>query len=371
MNNEQVLSVYKVLGITTPVDNGITNLNGKLISTDIYQIGKTRFYFSGESSFIARNIPMEVAEIIYQKYQAKPLNIAVCGYGQNTDPKEYDDFGFLPYYSIDTYEGVIVFLSELKDYYARKEGLESTYADQYDELLSKVTENILAKSYPHVTSFNWMQSNQNKDKYNLYLRRSLKNKSVTKLRAALMEFEKAVNPYEIIDGTFDKPVNYLKRIKVSALPFTQLIGRNKKEECLQLTIKEIDGNDSYTYTRRDADGFYYVLKYVFPYCETIEVIYSYDKQYGGNYGELVSFTRRDMNDDIKVKYEFRIADKEIECIYDGQRRTYKKDDYIAMYNLTNKIIKEIEYATSLASSITLDNIRKQEPSRVREEVENK
>lgn len=363
MNKAQLQSICKVFDIKDPIDTIYDRTVG---SIDVYQVGDVKFYLAS-SYLTVRNIPMEVATTIYNKYKDTNYKIRVAGGNSDFDPNDYDNFGFLPLYHIDTYEGAIIFLSELKDYYARKNSLDETFVKNYDELLAKVTEDILKKSYPHIGYQRWIQSLDSfKDRFDLVNRRDLKNRSVTKLKLACHEFELAVNPYENPDIYFDKPVNYLKRMRVCALPYDISTRRGKTDNCLQVTISELPDSGNYTRLLRDNDGFHYMLHYLLDNNEYLDVIHGFGKQSSGNYGEFVVIERYSENIfNTITKYDFDITDKVIKYTVDGVTKTYSKNDYVAMKTLTEKITEEVVYATSLASRITIDNIEKNSSSRTR------
>ena len=363
MNKVQLDAIYKVFDINTPI--GQTYGSSRTLK-DVYQIGETTFYFGGTSYFTAKNIPYDVAAIIHQKYPNNEYSIRVNGGREEWVPQDFVHDRFLEKYHIDSYEGVIIFLSELKDYYAEKEGLEPTAVKNYYETLSRVLDDLLRIANPQITSDEWIRSDDRLgEKYDLLNRRDLKNKSVTRLKEVLKNFEKAVNPFEVTNGTLDEPINYLNKVRVIPNSYDDIYSWIRKDNCLEMYITDKSKEDCFTKFVRDIDGFGCRLDYSYYNGEHLEVIYSYDRNSSNGYGFNVTVERYRDDHTTIVKYDFNITDKKIEYTHDGKTRTYSYKDYCAMNTLIEQIINEVTEATKLASSITLDNMMKKESVRTR------
>ena len=71
-----------------------------------------------------------------------------------------NDNKYIETYHIDSKEGLIIFLTELKDYYARKQGLRETEVQRYDEIISTVSSEILKQVNPSITNYDWMRADE-------------------------------------------------------------------------------------------------------------------------------------------------------------------------------------------------------------------
>ena len=92
-------------------------------------------------AIVRGNIPLEVANIIYEKYPGNPYGIRINGGCDDWNPNKVHPH----YYHIDSKEGLIVFITEMKDYYARQNGLPETEVQKYNKYLALVNEEILKK----------------------------------------------------------------------------------------------------------------------------------------------------------------------------------------------------------------------------------
>ena len=166
------------------------------------------------------------------------------------------DNKYIKDYHIDTKEGLLIFLTEMKDYFLRKNNLPETEVEKYDELLATVTSEILSDVNPRISASEWMQTfdDENKEIYNATISRYNENQCDRAFIEAIKDFDEAVNPFSRKDIKTKEPSDYLKNVTITAY-----VDKSKKG-CCDLTIKDIETGNEATYLRK-ADGFFFGLQY--------------------------------------------------------------------------------------------------------------
>ena len=242
--------------------------------------------------------PLEVAKTIYEKYPENHYGIRVNGGCNDLNPADqavdhkyqedaqklgYEwaegnisdaefrlklkaarnelegrpiDNKYIEYYHIDTKEGLLIFLTEMKDYFSRKNNLPETEVEKYDELLATVTSEMLSDVNPSISASEWMQTFDDKNKgiYNATISRYNENQYGHDFTKAIKDFDEAVNPFSRKDIETKEPSDYLKNVTITAY------GDKSKKGCCDLTIKDIETGNVATYLRK-ADGFCFGLQY--------------------------------------------------------------------------------------------------------------
>ena len=173
----------------TDIYNPVATTEGRYNSEeDIHCWNNMALYFSGSNyTIINGKIPLEVANMIYEKYPDNQFGITIDGGNIDCNPadfatddklekelldyeeqrfdyhiisdQEYEekcekaekDFAnrkgvdgkYLKSYQIDTKEGLLIFITEMKDYLLRKNGLSETEVEQFDDLIAKVNIRLL------------------------------------------------------------------------------------------------------------------------------------------------------------------------------------------------------------------------------------
>lgn len=196
MNRLEFNEVLKAVGI----NNHLVNTTGRYgTSEKVHFWQDMAIHFSGSYyTVINGKIPLEVANIIYEKYPNNPYEIRVDGGASNYIPIEHaiddqykkeiqehldahlstneylnrckksrrnmlrrkNDNKYIETYHIDSKEGLIIFLTEMKDYYFRKQGLNENEIQKYDEILSTVSSEILKKVNPGINTYDWMSKDE-------------------------------------------------------------------------------------------------------------------------------------------------------------------------------------------------------------------
>ena len=165
------------------------------------------------------------------------------------------DNKYIECYHIDTKEGLLIFLTEMKDYFSRKNNLPETEVEKYDELLATVTSEILSDVNPSISASEWMKTfdDENKEIYNATASRYDESQYGRTLTKAIKDFDEAVNPFSRKDIKTKEPSDYLKNVTITAY-----VDKSKKG-CCDLTMAIETGKEA-TYSR-EADGFSFELQY--------------------------------------------------------------------------------------------------------------
>lgn len=361
------------------------------IIEEIYHWDNLKFSF--DTYFYATvygRIPLEVANIIYEKYPNNPFRIMVGDVGDEYDPSKYatddrfkkakQEYGsqdlefakylskcriaernfrrriaakkYIEFYRFYTKEGLIIFLNEMKDYYLRKANKPETEVERNDELITKVSSEMLKKINPSISAYDWMQDDElNKVYYNSSVDRDSKTALGKIFRNAILEFDKAVNPFTSENIELDDISNYLKKVRIDASLYDSL-SENKKNGCCELSITDLDTGYSTFYSRR-PDGFLFSLISVdHHHSFKVEHYYSSKGTYESSKGEVIAIHhyRKNMPD---MNIVFNITKGNVEATYTEP----------TIFEQITFIYDEFIKATSYASKITIENMRKKRGSK--------
>ena len=380
--------VLRVLGINNP-------LTTTRISTDydvpVHYWENLAIYYGGNGYAIIRGkIPFEVVNTIYQKYPNNPYNIRIDGGCIDYKPREFvvddrykkeceeishsklelreekakyfkarknmlrrnNENKYIEVYHIDTKEGLVIFILEMKDYLARKQGLKETEVQRFDELMTTINFEIIKKINPTISTYEWMEGDKNnKDLFFQTLQREKRRFLGKEFRKMLDEFDKTVNPClnERID--LEAANNYLKKINISGFTYDDRMYQERKNRCYLQIANVRCFNDLTSYSTvsfdRDTTGFRYYLGYCFnkEYWHTVT-------HYFGNDGEIVLLHYFGNNCPEKVDLRYDLTDNVL-INYNGNRGKITAVEKKYIYG-------ELVKAIGLASSITIDNMKKKD-----------
>lgn len=347
-------------------------------------------YFGGSYyTIIKGKIPFEVADIIYEKYPNNPYKIRIDGGSEDYKPIEYaidkqytkeiaeelkkttsledfstinkklkkemlkrdDDKKYISKYHIDTKEGLIILLTEMKDYYARKQELPEVEVQRFDEILSTVNTEILKKVNPNITTYEWMQEDK---EYGKIFLSSVSKEQDTPLgrtfRNIIEQFDKTINLYINEEIELDTIDNYSKRVNISANVYNEEDGKYRKN-CCRMIITPKDGKNEVRYYRK-PNGFSYQLMYTINPDEYLTVFHYFsDKGIKDiNTGEYIYIYYDNDKTKQKINLRYNITQGLIEKA-NGERTSITSEEIIFIYN-------KLVMATNLASTITIDNMKK-------------
>lgn len=334
-------------------------------------------------------IPLEVANAIYTKYPDNQYGIRVEGgcvdwnpnewatdwifekevqnyLLENLSGKDYEkkcqnarrnlmrrkiDNKYISSYHIDTKEGLLTFILEMKDYYLRKSNMPETEVKKYDSIMAKVTTNILKAINPTISAYNWMQgAEEQKDIYNATIEESNKTELGKLFREVISKFDQTVNPYENQDIELDKPSNYLRNVKIGADSFRITNGKKRNESC-QLTITDLNTGNSTAYYR-EPSSFSYQLMYTLDDEHYLNVLHYYSEKddNGLGKGEIIAIDYFGKNAKEKIDLRLNLTTGKAGPTY-GPKGNATKEQIAFVYD---ELLKAIEYA----SSITIENMKK-------------
>ena len=393
MNRLEFNEVLKSVGINNP----LTTTAGRYGSKEqVHYWNNLAMYFGGSYYAVVNGkIPLEVANIIYEKYPDNPYSIRVNGGCLDNDPKDYatdDQFEkeineyieeglsasayyakcdkarkrlenrkniddkHIQGYHIDTKEGLLIFLIEMKDYYLRKNNLPETEVKKYDELISNITSEILRKVNPKISAYDWMQGDEaNKEKYNCSFERDNNTKLGQIFRKAVSDFDKAVNPFLNDTIELDEVSNYLKNVKISANTYNSEEGKYRKG-CCSLKIEDLATGDTTTYYR-SPEGFSFQLSYKLGEENYLTVLHYFSTH--GNYesdkGEVIAIDY--FGDNVKDKIDIRLN------ITNGKAGKTYVDKITATPEQIAFVYDELLKAIDYASNITIKNMKQKPKTR--------
>lgn len=387
MNRLEFNTILKTLGINNCLIN-TTNIYDSI--EEVHFWNNIVIYFGGSYYTIIRGkVPLEVANIIYEKYPNNPHKIRIDGGCSDYTPIEHaiddqykkeiqehieqsleideylvrckksrrnmlrrkNDNKYIETYHIDSKEGLIIFLTELKDYYARKQGLRETEVQRYDEIISTVSSEILKQVNPSITNYDWMRADEQYGE--IFLNTIARDKQIPfgrAFRKIIDQFDRTVNPYINEDIELDSIDNYLKKVNIDANTYDQKYGKYRKN-CCRITIKAKDGESEVRYYR-SPNGFSYQLMYVLGPEEYLNVLHYFD-----NKGDKES----DKGEHIYINYFGENSKQEIDLRYNITLGLASKTDEDKMPITSEQmsfVYDELVKATELASTITIDNMKK-------------
>ncbi len=379
MNKLEFKEVLNAFGI----NNHLMDTNGRYGSKEeIHFWNNIALYFGGSFyTVVMGKIPLEVANIIYEKYPDNQHNIRVDGGESDYVPNEHavdsqyeqelqenakqnlaaeiflkrcqraqeqmqkrsDEGKYIKKYHIDSKEGLVIFLSELNDYYARKQGLPEINVQRYDEIIASVNAGILKKVNPCITTYDWMCADKQYGKEFFYnVSRSRQTPLGKDFRELIEQFDKTVNPYMDDSIELDSLDSYLQKINIEANAYDEVDGMYR-ENCCNIVIRPKD-SDSEVEFRRKPNGFFSQLTYVFGPGDYMLVLH-----YCANYDEYISINYFGANSQRKIKLKYNVHQ-----INRGQFGELSKEESDQM----SFVYEELAKAVQLASTITIDKMQK-------------
>ena len=388
MNRLEFDEVMKAVDINNP----LSTTEGRYgTREDVHYWNNLAIWFGGSYYAIVHGrIPLEVANIIYQKYPDNTYDIRVYGGCKDWNPNKWatddkyekeiheyleedldadeyiskckkakrnlerrknKDYKYLASYHIDSKEGLLIFLTEMKDYFLRKNNLPETEVEKYDELIAKITSEILKKVNPSISAYDWMQDDkENKYIYNSSVERDNKTKMGQLFRDAILDFDKAVNPFLDDDVELDEISNYLKNVKIDANTYNSENGKYRPG-CCSLIITDTSTGNITTY-HRSPDGFSFQLSYKLGEEKYLYVshYYSTSGNYESDKGEEIAIDYLGDNVENEIDIRFNITNGKAGATY--KDKTHATPEQIAF------VYDELLKATSYASSITVENMKK-------------
>lgn len=347
--------------------------------TSKYEIANVVLYYGGTDYAVVKGkIPLEVAKIIYTKYPKNQYGIRVAGDCIDTNPEEHvivdeyfqglakkinggnenlDDYKYIDTYHIDTKEGLVIFLSELDDYYCRKQGLPENSVSRYNEIITSINIGLIDKIKPNITAKDWMKEDK---KYGVIYDSALEmekdNPFRMMFRKAVDSFDKAVNPFINEEIVLDDISKYSLKVTIDGNVYEQ----NGRNECCKMTINNVNDTDNERVAiySRDDDGFYFTLNYKWEEDKFLSVSHYFT-------GDEISEKGINLGEWITVFYKIgkeKVIDLRLNLINGNFQIGYEKPSP-ATYEQIARVYNELVNATELASNITIKNMAKKQKTR--------
>lgn len=389
MNRLEFNEVLKALHI----NNHVLDTSGRYGSSEAVHSWKNVIMYFGGSDYaiVAGKIPLEVADIIYEKYPNNPYGIRIDGGCSDYIPNEYavdeqfeeetfelidqsletaeyeakykeaserllersKDNKYIKVYHIDSKEGFIILLTELKDYYARKKGLAETEVQKYDEILAMVTAGMLKKVKPDITTYDWMAgAGHCGERFLDDVEREKQTPFGKSCREIIEQFDRTVNPYINDDIELDSIDKYLQKVSIGASVHDEEYGQHRKD-CCRMTIKSKDGNGEVGYYRSPR-GFSYQLMYALGSEEYLSVVHYFSDS---------ACFQEDRDEHIFIEYFGDNVKQKVDLRY-NITQGLAGETYGSKFPVTSEqiafVYDELVKATEFASKVTIDNMRKNE-----------
>ena len=296
------------------------------------------------------SVPSEVAEIIYKKYPGNPYGIRINGGWIGLNPAEH----IVNLYHIDTKEGLLIFITEMKDYFARQNRLKEKEVKKLNELMVLVNSEILKKINPTISTYEWMQEDE-ENREIFYRSLSIETPFEKEFRRVIDMFDQTVNPFINKDIELDEITNYIQKVNISGSTYCSENGK-KRNNCCHMDIHDLETKNCVSYNRSQS-GFLYYVQYKTEEGQFLEVshFYSANSKDENDNGEIISL--KYFGDNVKQKTDIRYnITKGIAGPTYGEKIPITNEQKRFFY------LKLLE-AIHLASSITIDNMAKKGPSK--------
>lgn len=386
MNRLEFNEVMRAVEINNPLSTTIGRY-GTIEKVHYWQ--NIAIHFGGSYyTIISGKFPLEVANIIYEKYPSNPYEIRVNGGSNAWNPNEHatddiykkelqeyieqeldvDEYSakcrkahenllcrtnenkYIDTYHIDTKEGLVILLLEMKDYFARKQGLAETEVQRFNEIMATINSEILKKVNPSISAYEWMKvDSKNSESFFETIENGKKTSFGKEFRNAIDKFDKVVNPFINEEIDLDEAINYLSKVNISANRYNSERGMRRKN-CCQVHITEISSKNKVSYYR-SPDGFSYQLLYTFGEEQYLSVLHYYS----------TSGEKKDRGEEIYINYFGDNVPQKIDIRYNITQgvvgKTYGEKTPITPEQ-KEWIYDELLKAIDLASTITLNNMQK-------------
>lgn len=387
MNRIEFNEVLKALEINKVLS---TSLGRNGTSEICYHWQDILINFSGTYyAEIHGKIPYEVAERIYEKYPNNPYEIRIAGgcvdykpsewatddkynneiqeyLEQNLSSEEYlkkcknsrrnlirrkNDNKFIDTYHIDSKEGLVILLTEMKDYYARKRGLPEIEVQRFNELMTIVNSEILKKVNPNISTNDWMeQDDENKKIFFQTIANGTKTSFGKQFREIIEDFDRTVNPFINEYITLDEVKNYIQKVNISANTYDSPEVKPRENSC-QLHITDLETQNKVSYYR-GTGGFSYQLMYKLDEEQYLIVLHYFSTigEHENDKGEIIAIEYWGDKTEKDIDIRYNITKGVVGTTY-GEKTPISPEQKEFIYD---ELVKAVDYA----ETITINNMKK-------------
>lgn len=354
-------------------------------------------YYSGDGyAYISGRIPLEFANIIWEKY-GDDEDIEINTYPSNNPVpevhavdevyereirkifkqvpnsekreelcrqaeerlKERDSKNkYITQYTISSTDALVTFLTEMKDYYAAKEGVFSDEVRNHDEYIAEIFAEVLKKINPGLSIEEWMKKcERDVSLYYKTLSNTSSNSFGRKLRSSLNKFDKIVNAYQDEEFELADIHSYIQNVDIYGTVFYD--SEKGRGNCARIIITDKNTKNNVIYYR-EADGFSYQVNYkdedgVFILCHyfrpRVNVMDENNHIFSEEEGEVVYLYKESSDGKEECDVRYNITKNTIE---DSVNKTHG----FATKKQKAFVYEQLQTAIDLASNITHNNMAK-------------
>lgn len=322
MNSIEFKKVLNAFGIKDVAGN-TTIVDGK--NKNYYSWKGVDIVFGGTYYAVVMGcVPYEVARIMSKRYPdyREDVRIHGCyGYGKVKDKKFYptDDMGnaYIESYHIDSVEGLVYLLSEIKYFYEvrtyTEESRKALFREQHD-ILASIYQELIKEGNPTYTTEEWMKN------HNIPI-----NEEYDEIRELVKQFDEMVNPFINPEVEVKDPSEFVDKLNMEMY--------YGEDNLLSMTIraKEAESHCNRELAAQDGKEF---LQYDFYYDIEPDYIMNVNHTITDGYDEirLYGFHEKGLGDDkIDLRFDmnkgvaYTLCNKNHHHITDEEREIFKRE----------------------------------------------
>ncbi len=329
MNSIEFKKVLDVFDIHTKGE--LTDLvDGKVKS--MYSWKGINLFFGGTYyALVKGQVPYEVARIMSKKYPDYRDDVRIdgtYGYGKVKDKKYYskDEMGntYVDTYHIDSIEGLVYILSEIKYFYEVRTYTEESrkaLVREQKELIAQVYRSLLEDGNPTITTEEWMKAHK-----------IPVSEECDEIRKLVNQFDGVVNPYINGEVEVKDPSEFVGKVKMNmAYDRHNLI-------CMYINVDGVKALYARDVEGRNQDEY---LQYILSYDVTPTYRMSVDHTVCDEYDEirLYGFRKNDYSDEGKMDLRYDMRTGLVHSTYGNVHHPMTEDEKELFISEINKALK--------------------------------
>lgn len=345
----------KIIEILKPKETDLITESKKNFLTNITINFNDNYYVT-----IKGKIPLDLANILYQKYKNQNYGIRIIGKHPQSNPDDYfkedeNQDKYIEGYEIEKKEGLIIFLLELKNYYTKKNNLLELENKTINKIIALITSELIKESSLSISTYQWMSEDSinRTDFYETVGRTQIKTADQI-FRKTIEEFDKTINPYasNLSIQELEKIETYLNNLDVN-ITLYNATGGIERPNCVTLNISDKKTNNHVAHYR-NPDGFSYQLHYKIEEEQYLSIIHNYQTTHckESDKGETIEihYFGDDLTKNFNIKYN--ITKNLIQTNFKETKKITEEQKKF--------ILEELKKAIEYAQTITINNMIKQD-----------
>lgn len=335
MNRLEFEKVMETTGIKNVVGTyyGIDNIEGP-----IYEWNGFRFKFSGSYyTNVDGYVPFDLVNILFEKYSNNEYLVRWDGSSEQVIPRCGTN-----YYDIDRKDGLLCFITELQDYFAKLNNgnVEESQVERQAELIGEVNEKLIKECKLELTTNMWIK----KHNPNELIDKKLVGEKDILIRKLLKEYDKVVNPFNSKSLNLVAPSEYSNKIRLG------LYSDKKDFYSMYICLRKSEDN-AVGYSLNNQE-----LLYKSCYIEDKE-----KQVYFNHYYESQNLFTKKFNEVIKISHFYKKLDDERKVDIEYSLTTgliggHFEEKIPVTEEQKQFIIEELEKAIEMAKKVTIDNM---------------